>query len=513
MEDRKIQMTSFWRSLFAFLFRNNSPEAVKKRTLKAIAKQIRFTPHSKFYRAKTRELTPLCAKFFYDTYKTVSLAQRTLPALLKSAVLRTLILEYYLGQEILKKFESFSPENIAERAKTTNPKHLMEELRTEFDSLQDTIKADIKIQIDSCYNLILSLGQFVSFDFYVLLKRFEFSGREHSFNTVPNFTNCKADTAITMLQDFVDYVAALDPSRDWKTALRLFKSCRNGSDLIVEDHWLKLLYQFQEILHSGIFRLIIQHVTENPGWKVNPQIPDGRLFSTWLEHRQQAMEREIAKIAASHWFNHIGELSREIFGNAAMNPMKYYNEKTAELFTAKGFEGFAHTEALNYLMAFMRQVFEKDIQEFCDLLTVRAQWANVSASQALSSRWDAMQTVMKRLDDFDNTLSNDGMNGSRLISALARLDRDRFQSRVIRELLSAIDNEAKRILLEALDSLDRIATIVAAVQSDCLQNPHLLILNWREIEVASHRNMAEWLRYISNKLEKFVTLSRLLIDQ
>jgi hypothetical protein len=295
--------------------------------------------------------------------------------------------------------------------------------------------------------------------------------------------------------------------------LKILKSSRNRGDLIAEDQWLKLLYQFQEILQSGVLRLIIQHVTENPKWKVNPQIPDGRIFSTWLEHRQQVIEGEIARIAASQWVNQVGELIREIFGNMAQNPLKYYNEKIAELFTAKGFEGFAHTEALNCLTAFLQQVFAKDIQEFCDLLVIRAQWANIPASQALSARWEAMQTLTKRLDDFDNSLSNDGINGSRLIGALARLDRDRSQSRAIRDLLNEIDREAMEILLQAVDSLAEIAKTVESAQSDYLQNPHMLILNWREIEIASRRTMAEWLGTISNKLEKFVTLSRLLIGQ
>jgi hypothetical protein len=506
-------MASFWRALFTFLFRGNSPEAVKKRTLKAIAKQIRFTRNGKFYRARTRELTPACARFFYDVYKIVSIAQVTMPALINSAALRNLILEYYLGREILEKFDSFSPENIAERAKTTDPKHLTEELRTEFDSLQAAVSPAVRVQIDSCYSQILSLTQFVSFDFYVLLKRFGFSGREHSFNTVPQFTNCKADMVIAMLQDFVDYIAVLDPSLDWKTALKLLKSSRNGSELIIVEHWQGLLSQFQEILHSGVLRLIIQHVTEDTKWKVNPQIPDGRVFSAWLEQKQQTMEGEITRIAAGQWVSQIGKLSREIFGNMVVNPLKYYNEKLAELFTAKGFEGFTHTEALNYLMAFLQQVFAKDIQDFCDLLVIRAQWVNVSMSQALSSGWDAIQNLVKRLDDFDNSLSNDGINGSQLIGALARLDRDRSQSRTIRELLNEIDNEAMAILLQAADSLAGIARIAAAAQSDYLQNPHMLILNWREIEIASRRNMAEWLQTISNKLEKFIALSRLLIEQ
>jgi hypothetical protein len=436
-----------------------------------------------------------------------------MPALMKSAALRTLILEYCLGREILEQFESFSPENIAERAKTIEPKRLTEELRAEFDSLRNSINSNTAVQIDSCYNLILSLGQLVSFDFYALLKRFGFSGREHSFNAVPQFTNCKANMVITMLQDFVDYIAALDPSQDWKTALKLLRTVRNGSDLIVADQWFKLLFQFQEMLHSGIFHLIIQHTTENTKWKVSPQIPDGRIFSTWLESRQQTMEGEIAKVAAGLWVNQIGALSREIFGSMAVNPLKYYNERIAELFTARGLGGFTHTEALNNLMAFLQQVFAKDIQEFRDLLAIRAQWSNISESQALNDRWDTLQSLMKRLDEFDNSLSNNGINGSRLIGTLTRLDRDRSQSRITRQIINEIDNEAMKILLEAADSLAGIAKIAESVQNDYFQNPHILIMNWREIEIASRRNMSEWLRTISNKLGKFVTLVRLLIGE
>jgi hypothetical protein len=436
-----------------------------------------------------------------------------MPALIKSSALRTLILEYYLGREILEQFESFSLENITERVKTAEPKRLTEELRAEFDSLRNAISPDTAVQIDSCYNLILSLGQLVSFDFYALLKRFGFSGREHSFNAVPQFSNCKANMIITMLQDFVEYIAILDPSRDWKTALKLLRTVRNGSDLIAADQWFKLLHQFQEMLYSGVLSLIIQHATENTKWKISPQIPDGRIFSTWLESRQQTMEGEIAKVAAGLWVNQIGSLSRDIFGSAVVNPLKYYNERIAELFAAKGFEGFTHTEALNYLTAFLQQVFAKDIQEFCDLLVIRAQWSNLSAAQALSDKWNTMQTLMKRLDDFDNSLSNDGINGSRLIGALARLDRDRPQGRIIRQAINEIDNEAMEILLAAVDSLAGIAKIVESTQSDHLQTPHMLIMNWREIEVASRRNMSEWLKTISDKLGKFVTLARLLIGQ
>ncbi|MDR1411846.1 MAG: hypothetical protein LBI91_06555 [Spirochaetaceae bacterium] len=481
--------------------------------MRAIAKQIRFTRNGKFYRPRTGELTPACAVFFYDVYKTVSIAQATLPALIKTAALRNLIIEHYIGAEIPEKFSNFSPESIAERAKTTNPKRLAEELRGEFESLCASVDTAAGAEIDSCYSRILSLGQLVSFDYYALLKRFGFSGREHSFNTLPQFAGCKAGALITMLQDFVEYIAVLDPSQDWKTALRILKASRNGSDLIAAGQWGRLLSQFQEILHSRVLQLIIQHASENPKWKMNPQMPDGRIFSDWLESRRQVMEKEIARVASSQWVNLVGELSRGIFGNMVVNPLSYYNEKTAELFAAKGFEGFAHTEALNYLEAFLRQIFAKEVQEFCDLLIVRAQWTAVSVSVALNNVCDDIRSLAKRLDDFDSSLGGDSPNGLRLVGFLARFDRDRTQGRAIKGLLNTVDNEAMEILMEAAGFFASIAKIAESAMNDYFQNPHLLILNWREVEVASHRNMSVWIRSISTRLEKFVTLSRLLIEQ
>jgi hypothetical protein len=505
-------VASFWHALLAFLFNSNSPEATERRAIKSLAKQIRFARDGRFYRPRTGELTPACAEFFYDAYKVFSMAQVTMPALVRTAVLRNLIIKHYIGAAIPEKFELFSPESIEERAKTANPKRLAEDLRKEFDSLCASIDAAAAAEIDACYNRILSLWQLVSFDFYALLKRFGFSEREHSFNAVPQFANCRAGMVITMLQDFLEYIAVLDSSQDWKTVLRLLKSSRNGSDLIAPGQWEKMLLRFQEILHSRILQMIIQHATENPKWKPNPQLPGERIFSAWLEYKRQVMEREIARAVAGQWVSQIGELSREIFGNAAVSPLRYYNEKNAELFTTRGFEGFAYTEAFNYLNTFLQQIFAMEIQEFCDLLIVRAQWTAASTSSVLSGACDGIRALMKRLDDFDNSLGSDGVNGFRLVDALARLERDRSRARTLREMLNAIDSEAVEILVKAAELFASIARIVESAQNDYFQNPHLLILNWREIEVASHRSMSVWIRSLSNRLEKFVTLSRLLIE-
>jgi hypothetical protein len=506
-------MASLLQTLFTFLFKSNSPDAIKKRTMKAIAKRIRSNRNGRFYRTKAKELSPVCGKFFYDIYKAVSIAQVSMPALIKSVGLRSLIIEHFVDREILKKFDLLSPESIEERVKTANPKALADELRKEFDTLTGAIGMATGVQIDSCYNLILSLSQFVSFDYYTLIKRFGFKDREYGFNSIPQFVYIKAEPLIGLLQDFVEYITVIDPSQDWKTALKLLKASRNGSDVINAEQWYKVLLQIQELMHSGILTLIIQHATDNPGWKMQPQIPNERIFSNWLEIKRQSMEDGITKIVTTRWTSQIRELKQMIFGNMAVNPLKYYNDKASDLFAARGFEGLTHTMGLSYLMAFLQEVFTKEIQELCDLLTIQAQWAATSLFLPLAEEAYAAQAFMKQLDDFDESLRNDGMNGSRLIATLVRFERDRSQGRVIKELLTMINNEAMTILLQTTDCLINIAKNVETAKNDYFQDPHILIVNWRELEVASHRNMAKWLQDISNKLEKFIELSRLFIER
>jgi hypothetical protein len=508
-----IPMVSFWQTLLSFFFRNNTPEAVKKRALKAIVKQIQLTKNNKFYQPKTGELTPACAKFFYHVYKTVSLAQAAVPPVIKSEGLRHSIVEYYLGKEILEKFNVFFPENIAERAENTDPERLAEDLRQEFDSLSGAVDPAAGEQIDSCYTLILVLGQFVSFDFYVLLKRFGALNAEYDFTTVPRFTSCHARLVINMIQDFVDYIAATDPSGDWETALSFLKNSRTGKPLIPVERWKGLLFQFQEILDSRIFQLIIQHITGNTEWKTSPQIPEGYIFSDWLESKRQKMEDAIAAVAVSQWNSEINKLSQGIFGNIPIISLKFYNEKNAGLFADKGFKGFLYVDGLGYLMTFLRHVFAKDMQEFGDLLIVRAHWSGVYNSASFSGAWNNMRSLAMWLENFDDSLGEGSKRTLRLFGALDRVDRDRYQGRVITELLDAIDAEAMEILQQALNYLTNIAQILESVRNDYFQNPHMLILNWRDLETASGQNMAAWQKRISIRLEKFIGLSRLLLRQ
>jgi hypothetical protein len=152
------------------------------------------------------------------------------------------------------------------------------------------------------------------------------------------------------------------------------------------------------------------------------------------------------------------------------------------------------------------------MQEFGDLLIVRAQWGSIPESASFSTGWNDVRDLAKRLKDFDDSPDGNKKN-HRLFNALDRLDRDRSQNRVITELLSAIDMEAIEILTHAVTCLTNIAKIVESLKNDFSKTPHMLIMNWHELEISAGQNMASWLKRISIKLEQFIELSRFFIQQ
>ncbi|MDR3337226.1 MAG: hypothetical protein LBT16_08495 [Treponema sp.] len=508
----KTAAFSFLQAILGFFFRKNTPETIRKRGIRTIAKRIKYEGQQ-FYLPETKELTLGCGEFFYDIYKTISIAQEYMPVLLESGKVRDLVIEEFIDREILEDFDNFSPGRIMERAGGVRPGDLTEELRREVEALTNAMGTAIGEQIDSCYYQILTLSRFVSFDFETLIM-FCFTDRGFNFYSAQEFESFKAERIIGLLQDFAEHCAVVDSFQDWEHVLGVLKTFRNGRDMINRKRWNAVRHKIREILGSELLVLIIQHITDDPGWSLQPSsLPRERIFSSWLADKRQTMEDAITRWVASHWTNRIAKLKQAIFGDFAAAPLKHYNEEASALFVAKGFEGFIHAGALACLLAFLREVFIKEIQEFRDLLIIRAWWILPSLSLPFGEAYQALESLMKRLDDFDESLGNGGINGSLLFIALARLEWDRSQGRFIRELLEKVNNEAMGILEQTAENLVNLADQVEAVKKDYAETPHTLIANWHEIEPASGLNMAHWLRGIADKLSKYIELTLLFIGK
>ncbi|MDR3337232.1 MAG: DUF5312 family protein [Treponema sp.] len=504
-------MFEFLGSLFAFLFDSKSSEAIKKRALKTISKRIKSSRFSKFYKRKTKEVTPACGQFFFEIYKIVAPVQTNLEIAVKSASLKVLIVENYVDRQILESLDKYSPEMVDEESKTRPPKELAKELRDEFTAFSDSIDRATSLQIDSCYNLMLALYQFVSYDFDPLFKKFNVVFHERT-GKVPKFITVKGESVSELLKDFLYVTMGLDPAQDWKTVLKLLKEFRSNEPMIALEDWYKILSRIQEILRSEIIELMIRHIDSNPDWTIKIQIPNEKIYASWLDAQKSKVETMIERIINTRMNAKIAVLAQEIFGASTTEPLQYYNAHAGQLFLSKGFEGFTQTQSLSYLSAFFQIVFDRDIQELCNLLIVRAQWRRPQFLP-ISEQFDAIAVFAGRINEFDETLNSDGKNGFRLANAMLKSDRDKSAGKLAKELLAKVNQEATGILIQAMESLIMINNSIDAVKTDYFQDPHELVLNWREIEVASHRPMKQWLTEISLKLTNIIKLCQLYIEE
>jgi hypothetical protein len=497
---------SFLDALFSIFSKGNDPEAEKKKLLKQVVRDLTQNRFARFYRIKTEEAGPALGKFFFDTYKIVSPAQVFMQNAAKSAQLKQMVIDSFLDKKILEVQSKLSADAVMERAKTVPPKDLTRQVREELAALIGAFDNTRINAIDSCYNTILAFVQFVSFDFYFLLKKFDSNMTERNFSHLPRLEYIRAEYVAEDIKDFLEISAAVDPSQDWKAVFKVLKIYKGDMDVINPDHWAKLLLLLQNIRKSSILELMIRHMEKNPGWQSAPRIPAEHIVESYIESKKGEVEGTLRKIQDDKRNAQIDQLAKAVFGSAEITRLKYYTDKNNEIYVKKDLDGFAHIAALNYLKAFLLDYFKKDIRELCDLLLIRGQWTSNVLSQQLSEGFHAVMAISEQILTFDEALADNGENGSRLKAAIVKVDRDKSQAKYIRIIFKSVNEEAQGMINKAAQALIVIGRNFKSILEDYSKNPHDLIINWKELESFSEQPLVQRITEIYKKIYYFVQM-------
>ena len=89
---------SFLTHIVQLFFPRDDAEAVKKRHLKALAKEISKNKFSKWYKPSSEEFQPQLARFFFELYKVVGPARALLASAASSKVLKAITVEQNLSK-------------------------------------------------------------------------------------------------------------------------------------------------------------------------------------------------------------------------------------------------------------------------------------------------------------------------------------------------------------------------------------------------------------------------------
>jgi hypothetical protein len=289
--------------------------------------------------------------------------------------------------------------------------------------------------------------------------------------------------------------------------LEIFKYCKGGTDLISQETWTKMLTSLKDIKQTKMLELIIRLASGNPVWEAKTApLPNEQLTAVWMEQKTAEIRRVITEIADNQRNSQIRVLEKAVFGDADLVRLAYYTAEKNKAFSQKDLEGYIYAPALNHLLAFILDYLNKEIQELCEIFLVRGQWTNNAASRAMSDGYHNVIEIVPEITELDETLAEEGSNGPRLRGALLRVDRDRTQARYINSIVSNVNEEALALINRAVQSLIVVGKHLKMLLDDHQKKSYELIMNWKELDLASKNPMVTRLTDAYKKINYFVQL-------
>jgi hypothetical protein len=499
----------FLRKLFSLFSGMRDPEAEKKKLLRGVAKDLSRSRY-KFYKPKGQEALPGLAKFFYEIYKITAPAQLILGNAAASGALRSFVIESYLTAEQRELSEHLTEAYIIERAKTLSLAQVQEDTKRDLTSFFIVFDGEMSRKIDDAYNTLLAFTNFVNFDYYFLLKKFDSGLPERSFSYKPKFETINGEYIVDDLQDFLEVFGALDLETDWAHLFGALKEYRK-IDVVPVEPWNKFLSAAGELRKSLVLEQIVRSLKEDPFWQCNPRIPSERIVEPFLQKLKTQIETIIQRIIQERRNSKIDEIAHQVFGTTVVLRMKNYNEKANVIFAKKMLGGYTQTQAMNYLKAYLMDYFKKDIRELVDLLIVRGQWTANLQSQQLSDCYHTILDIAERILQFDDELADEGEIGMRMRSALAKAERDRDSMKYLRTTLKEINDKATGMISRAAVNLIGIGRQLKNLIEDMAKPHHEMLINWKDVESQSPRPLKDWLVETYKKLYHIVQLLQFFV--
>lgn len=500
---------NFFQRLVNIFFSTTDPEVEKKRLLKAIAKELTKSRY-KWYKPATEEALPGMGKFFYELYKVIGAAQVMLANANSSMVLKNVIIESSLTPNQLTLKELFAEEALHERAKTISPKELSLKIKDELQAFITEFDSEKIKEIDTLYSRIEIFVNFVSFNYFFLLKKFDSGLPERTFSYSPKFEAIRGEYVLEDLKDFILVAYALPVDGDWPKIFAVLKAYRDVEPVAIAQ-WNKLVNVLGEVRRSGVIEQIVRHIGYDPSYRVKIEPINDKIVDTYLLKLKTQTEMIVQQIQQENRTGKAAEFLHQIFGTDSIVRLKNYSGRANAPFEKKMLGGFLYVEELNYMKAFLVDYFKRDIRTLTDLFLVRGKWTVPSMSAGYSGSFHALLELSDSITVFDDNLAEDGEVGIKLKNMLTRADRDKEVVKQLRTQLKDINEQALKFLSTGTQHFVIIARSLKNILDDFEKSPHELIINWKELEMNSDRPIKELIIEVYKQIYAFVSLMQLYL--
>ncbi len=508
-EKKEQSGENFFQKILSIILGSSDPEKEKKKLLKQIDKNLR-KQRVKFYNWKHHTVLPALAKLFYEYYKILGPAQNLVRIGEDSKSIKIYIIDMSLTDKQIEIKENLTEKAIRERLKQIgDPKKLMQQIREELKNFLAYFDLNKINEINETYNNLAILLDLINYDYYFILKKFDSGLPENDFVYKPHFEEIDAEYVSDDIKDFLDIILSIDPtSNSWPEVLKILNTFRN-TEIIPEAGWKKIIQYTRQLQKNHVLEMLVQLIDKDPFYKPSPIIYREKIVEGYLDKLKAQTEVTIQRIIHEKRTSKINELTQILFGSSSVVRLKNYSETANISFSKKLLGGYSHIAPLNYLKAFLLDYLKKDIRELADLLLVRGKWSTNQVSQQLSEAYHQLLKISDEISQFDESLDEDGNLGKKLKSLLIKSNRDKGAINQLRLALKEVNDTAKALIVKASQNLIVLGkTIKLALEDREKEHPDLII-NWKEIESYSERDIKEFLVDIYKKIYYFLQLLKL----
>jgi hypothetical protein len=415
-----------------------------------------------------------------------------------------------LSENQAKLKERVSDDAIKERAKESGTKELAMQVKNELAAFMSEFDTEKVRRLDTLYSQLVMLTNFVTFDFFFLLKKFDSSLPERTFTYSPKFEAIRGEYVLDDLKDFALVMYTLPLDADWPRIFAIIKEYRQVEPVAI-GQWNKMVNLLTEVRRSRVLEQIIQLLSKDPSYAIRSESVNERIVDSYLVKLKTQTEMVVQQIQQEKKTGKASELLKQIFGTDSIVRLKNYAERANAPFEKKMLGGYLYVEELNYMKAFLIDYFKRDIRALTDLFLVRGKWTLPATSTSYSSSFHDLLELSDKITEFDDSLAEDEELGAKLRTMLSRSDRDKEVVKQLRTQLKDINDLALKCLSTGTQDFVVIARSLKGILDDYEKSPHELITNWKEIEMNADRPIKEWVVAVYKQIYAFVMLMQLYL--
>ena len=502
---------SFFQSLIASLFHSSNPEVEKKRRLKNLAKAISKTKYHSYYRPSTGEMLAPFGKLIYDLYKAVSSAQVHFRNTQNPAIFKRQIINYVLSENQLTLLEQLDEQKILEMARTVPFQKLQQDIEHKLQVFTNEFNETRATKADSLEKAFSLFQDFCEFDYYMILKKFDSSYQEFSFNSVPRLDKVNAEYIIDDLKDFLAVAYSItDDSVDWNMLFEMLKETQS-KELVSPGNWKKIIAKIKSIQASKSLDMIIQHISQDFAYETSVSYHHASIIEPYIEKIENDTRNLMAKIEAEQKESKASSICMQIFGTANPQSLKYYVHDFNPPLEKKGLSILEYTEPLNYLKTFLVEFVKKVIREYYDVVVIRGQW-DATLSAPMSNAYQELLKLSDEITEFDEMMSEEGTMGIKVKTLLPKTAHDAGAENIINRVVSDANETARGYIIQGTQALIIIGKTVKQLLEDYVLAKPILVQNWKELEKYIDAPMKEYSVDIYKKIYLFVQLMQTYIN-